>query len=140
MKAKQIPTIILLCGGLVLLGFGIIATRDLDHVETERILARLPQDLIFFGPAIALLGCLMLLRAFAWSERWLTRRRVLVLGLVMFSISLFVWLFVIATDHGSDASWAKGMLAIMSTIYAGLPGLFLTLASFVLKPAENKMG
>ena len=123
-----------LCGGVVLLGVGIVATRDLDHDATARILPRVLQDLIWFGPALALVGSLVLAREFPRAERWLTRRKIRVPGLVMLAISLIVWLWVLATDRGGDASWGIVMIALMSSIYVGLPGLLLTLASFVLRP------
>jgi hypothetical protein len=127
-----------LCGGLVLVGLGIAAIHDLDHAATERIMPLVLRDLIWFGPAIALLGCLTFLRGFARHERWLTSRKVLVTGLVMLAVGVIGWLLASATDPGGDASWANGMVAIMFAIYAGLPGLFLTLASFVLRREETK--
>lgn len=127
-----------LCGGVVLLGVGIVATRDLDHAATERILPHGLQDLMWFGPALALLGSLVLAREFPRAERWLTRRKIRVTGLGMLATCLVVWLLVLATDRGGDGSWAKGMVALQSSIYVGLPGLLLTLVSFVLRPTETK--
>lgn len=117
-----------------MLGLGLAATYDFDHAATERMMPPVLQGLIWFGPAIALLGGLTFLRGFAWGERWFSRRKILVMGLVMLAVGVVVWLLANATDRGGDASWAHGMAAIMFAIYVGLPGLFLTLVSFVLKP------
>lgn len=126
------------CGGVILISVGIVATLDVHDVATARTLPLPLQDLMWFGPALALLGGLVFAREFPRAERWLTRGKIRVTGLVMLAVSLVVWLWVLATDRGGDGSWAKGMMALQSSIYVGLPGLLLTLASFVLRAGRGR--
>lgn len=126
-------------GGLIMLGLGVVATVDLNHGATERILPTELRELIWFGPALAVLGCLTVLRGFVWGERFCSRRKVLVTGLVILVGGAIPMLWALATDPGGDASWANGMVALMAVIFAVLPGLFLVLAAlFTKSAAQNK--
>lgn len=123
---------------LVLLGLGAVATYDLDHAATARILPNKLYGWTMFGPGLALLGLLVLVRGCAWGNKVCSRRNVLVAGVVMLGVCAGVWLVAVATDHSGEVPYARAMFVMLATILIGLPGLLLTLATLLLKSDSDR--
>jgi hypothetical protein len=127
-------------GGLILAGFGVIATYDLMHSATERILPLQLQTIIYLGPILLAVGCAICLRRFAWGERSGYHRAMLIMGLAMLVIGGCPWLYTSYLIGGRPGNEGAGMLGTLIFILVGLPGLAITLIALIGKSKSQKKG
>ena len=127
-------------GGLILTGFGVIATYDLIHPATERIFPLQLQAIIYFGPILLAVGCVICLRGFAWGERSGYHRAMLMMGLAMLVIGGYPWIYTSYLIGGRPGNEGAGMLGTLIFIFVGLPGLAITLIALIQRSMSQKKG
>jgi hypothetical protein len=125
-------------GGLILTGFGVIATYDLIHPATERIFPLQLQAIIYFGPILLAVGCAICLRGSAWGERSGYHRAMLMMGLAMLVIGGCPWLYTSYLIGGRPGNEGAGMLGTLIFIFVGLPGLAITLIALIQRSMSQK--
>jgi len=139
-QPKKRSSRVIIFGGLILAGFGVLATYDLMHPATERLFPLQLQSMIYFGPILLAVGCVICLRGFAWGERSCSHSAVLMMGLAMLVIGGCPWLYTSYLTGGRPGNEAAGMLGTLIFIFIGLPGLALTVAGLISKPRNSKKG
>jgi hypothetical protein len=127
-----------LCAGLLIAGFGAMATYDLSRAATERILPGSIQSVIFFGPVMLAVGCIIFMRGFTWGKSKVSRVALLTIGLVMLVIGACPWLYTSFIVGGRPGNEGAGMLGTIIFILIGLPGFAITLAGLLLRTTDRK--
>ena len=120
-----------LVGRLILVGFGSLATYDaLCHSPNETILPLPYAWLLFLGPSLLVVGCVILFRGSARGARMVSGRPLLIVGLVLLFIGVCPWLY--GFFFGGDPE-GTGFLGTITFIFCGLPGLVVLLVALVKK-------
>ena len=84
------------------------------------------------GPALTVIGGVMLVRGFFWGEPAVSGRTILYSGLIMLLFGAFPWIYtpMIIDDNGGEGS---GMLGTFLFIFLGVPGLLMTIIGFLTR-------
>ena len=117
---------------LSLFAFGVIATFDeFIHGPTAMILPLPPAWLLFLGPPSIVVGFVTFFRGFAWGARALSRRTVLIVGLLML-VCPSCYVFSLPRNFEG-----LGSLWLIMLLFVSFPGCILMLLALAMKPTRR---
>jgi hypothetical protein len=113
--------------------FGALATYDGWFHNSAQVVLPLPRAwLLFLGPTLLAVGCVIFFRRFAGGARVLSRRAVLILGSLMLVCPWFYVFSLPGNTEGLAVMW------LMAALFVSFPGLVLMLVALAMKSNKQR--